>query len=292
MARTDKLLAEWFWTDRWMGSSGFLLPMLARGLYREMLTQAWRRGAKLPNDFAAIKRAIGATDDEWAEAWPLVSKFWRIDIDNNLINDTQLEIYGQAVSIQKVRAEVGRLGGLTTQAKRQANTQANQEANAQANFNPPSPSPSPSLISVSESESVSEKEKKKSGNSTNGNGHEPNARSKRPIYQSDRFVVFEWQLDNLSRVLGPNTEAFDLHAFFDDLSKRSRNNGQIVPANGRNGDFWEWLQAQVHSEAKRRGLPYATIAFESKFTKQLRQATEESLKRHAAIGSRRLSSDI
>ena len=36
------LRAEWFWTDRWMGSSAFLLPMEARGLYREMLTP--RRG--------------------------------------------------------------------------------------------------------------------------------------------------------------------------------------------------------------------------------------------------------
>ena len=43
----DKLLAEWFWTDRWQGSSGFLLPLEARGLYREMLTQAWQRGGRL-----------------------------------------------------------------------------------------------------------------------------------------------------------------------------------------------------------------------------------------------------
>jgi hypothetical protein len=38
MAPNGKLLAEWFWIDRWNGSTGFLLPMEARGVYREMLT--------------------------------------------------------------------------------------------------------------------------------------------------------------------------------------------------------------------------------------------------------------
>lgn len=91
----EKLLAEWFWTDRWIGSSAFLLPMEARGVYREMLTQAWRRGAKLPNDHEAIRRAIGATVGEWRRAWPAVKKFWRVDGDA-LVNDTQLEVYADA----------------------------------------------------------------------------------------------------------------------------------------------------------------------------------------------------
>lgn len=91
----DKLLAEWFWTDRWTGSSAFLLPMEARGVYREMLTQAWRRGARLPNDPEAIRRAIGATVGEWRRTWPIVKKYWRVDGDA-LVNETQLEIYAAA----------------------------------------------------------------------------------------------------------------------------------------------------------------------------------------------------
>ena len=71
-----KLLAEWFWTDRWIGSSAFLLPLEMRGLYREMLTQAWRRGARLPLSETAIKRAVGATDEEWARTWPYVTTYW------------------------------------------------------------------------------------------------------------------------------------------------------------------------------------------------------------------------
>jgi uncharacterized protein YdaU (DUF1376 family) len=90
-----KLLAEWFWIDRWIGSSGFLLPMESRGVYREMLTQAWRRGGSLPNDPEAIRRAIGATVGEWRRSWPVVKKFWRVE-GETLVNTTQREIYGQA----------------------------------------------------------------------------------------------------------------------------------------------------------------------------------------------------
>ena len=105
---TEKLMAEWFWTDRWMGSRAFLLPLEARGLYREMLTQAWRRGGLLPNDPEAIRRATGATKGEWRRAWPLVKPFWRVE-GNCLINDTQREVYRMA----KVRAEAAprRCGG-------------------------------------------------------------------------------------------------------------------------------------------------------------------------------------
>jgi len=83
----------------------------------------------------------------------------------------------------------------------------------------------------------------------------PTARSKRPVYTSDRFAVFEWQLDELSKVLGAHFEDFDLHAFFDALTQRSRADGLVIPK----PDVWNWLQAQVIAEAQRRGLPMAQI---------------------------------
>ena len=109
---SDKLLAEWFWTDRWVGSSAFLLPMEARGVYREMLTQSWRRGAQLPNDHEAIRRAIGATVGEWRRAWPAVEKFWRVDGDV-LVNDTQLEVYGATRALTAARSRAGKAGNVT-----------------------------------------------------------------------------------------------------------------------------------------------------------------------------------
>lgn len=79
------------------------------------------------------------------------------------------------------------------------------------------------------------------------------ARSKRPVYTSDRFVVFEWQFEDLGRMLGPHLDAFDLHAFFDDLTQRSRREGLVIAR----AEVWEWLQGQVLAEAKQRRLPIA-----------------------------------
>lgn len=138
------------------------------------------------------------------------------------------------------------------------------------------------------SEARSDKKKKKKGTTTSAGA----ARSKRPIYQSDRFVVFEWQLDTLAMTLGPNTDDFDLHAFFDALSKRTRDSGEIVEANEKGSGFWSWLKGEVRSEAIRRGIQSAEKAFEGTLTKQLREATEESLRRHGPTGTRRLPSDV
>jgi uncharacterized protein YdaU (DUF1376 family) len=139
----DKLLAEWFWTDRWMGSSGFLLPMEPRGLYREMLTQAWRRGARLPNDHAAIRVATGTSLAEWRRCWPKVEKFWRVDGDS-LVNDTQLEVYAEAKSQAAERQGRAKAGAEARWAQRKQGP-SNAQASAQAKPErcPPSPSPSP-----------------------------------------------------------------------------------------------------------------------------------------------------
>lgn len=97
-------------------------------------------------------------------------------------------------------------------------------------------------------------------NTATTTGGESTARSKRPIYQSDRFVVFEWQFDDLGRLLGSHLDAFDLHAFFDALSKQSRDAGLIIPQR----DSGAWLQHQVLTEAQRRGLPIAVVTAPSK----------------------------
>jgi hypothetical protein len=82
----------------------------------------------------------------------------------------------------------------------------------------------------------------------------PNARSKRPVYTSDRFAVFEWQLDELSKMLGSHFEAFELDVFFDALTQKSRADGLVIPRD----EAWPWLQAQVLAEVKRRNLPVAS----------------------------------
>jgi uncharacterized protein YdaU (DUF1376 family) len=132
-----KLLAEWFWTDRWMGSSAFLLPIGPRGLYREMLTQAWRRGARLPNDHEAIRRAVGCTPQEWNRYWPRIKAYWRVD-GGELVNETQVAVYTDARAAQERASSRARKGA---QARAQALAQAQRKQVLKDE--PPSPSPSP-----------------------------------------------------------------------------------------------------------------------------------------------------
>lgn len=107
--KRNPLLAEWFWTDRWSRSRGFHLPLEPRGLYREMLTQAWSREARLPNDHEAIRRLTGTDPKEWKRCWPLVEPFWRVD-GKHLVNDTQLAVYAEAKARQQRASERGRRG--------------------------------------------------------------------------------------------------------------------------------------------------------------------------------------
>lgn len=132
----EKLLAEWFYTDRWMGSSAFLLPMEARGLYREMLTQAWRRGGRLPRDPEMIQRATGCTAKEWRRNWPKIERYWRVDGDT-LVNDTQVDIYEQSVALRQSYADRGRKGGLA----KASSATAQLVAEGVAGTCTPSPSP-------------------------------------------------------------------------------------------------------------------------------------------------------
>lgn len=127
----EKMLAEWFWIDRWMGSSAFLLPIEARGLYREMLSQAWRRGARLPNDHEAIKRAVGCSDAEWARCWPLVSTYWTVD-GEHLVNDTQRSVYGDALKRRAAAQRRGLMGAGKRWGNGSTNSSTTGSTNAQA----------------------------------------------------------------------------------------------------------------------------------------------------------------
>lgn len=124
--KRDKLHAEWFWVDRWTASSAFHLDIESRGLYREMLSQAWLRGAKLPHDYEAIRRICGVTEKEWKRCWPKIESFWTVD-GTFLINITQVVVYLDAKAAQdraQARAQAG------AQAKHQGRRQEDREGAA------------------------------------------------------------------------------------------------------------------------------------------------------------------
>lgn len=140
-----KMRAEWFWVDRWMTSRAWMLPMEARGLYREMLSQAWVRGGVLPSDEDALMRAVGATSKEWKRSWPLVAPFWNRSEDGLTIsNATQLSVMTDCQAISEKRSKIGAKGAASKHQKsRQAcgnepcKRLANGLANASAKTWPP-----------------------------------------------------------------------------------------------------------------------------------------------------------
>lgn len=75
-------------------------------------------------------------------------------------------------------------------------------------------------------------------------------RSRRPIYSGQRFVVFDWQLDDLSRLLGPHLNDFELDLWFPSLDAATVISGEAVPQR----DGGQWLQARCLEEAERRGI--------------------------------------
>lgn len=97
-----------------------------------------------------------------------------------------------------------------------------------------------------------------------GNGHPANMRSKHPIFQGQRIVVFDWMIEDLMRMLGPDTNGFDLHEWFFTIDGELAKTAGVLPKN----EVWPLLQAQLITEAKRRGLLVASALQPPKLGKQ------------------------
>lgn len=86
----------------------------------------------------------------------------------------------------------------------------------------------------------------------NGNGSKPvNSRSKHPIFQGQRFVVFDWMLEDLGRTLGSHLDDFDIHEWFFSLDAKAVKDAIVKSKN----DWWPWIQTELLTEAQKRGLP-------------------------------------
>ena len=106
-----------------------------RGLYLLLLAHAWELGS-IPAEPARIRRMVGYDQESFAAAWPVVStKF--IPRDGRLVNDRLEAHRAKASEITAKRAELGRIGGLKTQAKRKQLLESD-EAIASKNGSPAS----------------------------------------------------------------------------------------------------------------------------------------------------------
>lgn len=240
----DERRGFFFDVAKWRGSRAVgRMSFTERGVYFEMMLEQWEKQS-IPDDAGAVAESIAVTEAQVADvvaAWATVRrKFVTSKHSPGRIYNIELEnTRRRQRAFYKSKQVAGSRGGKASAAKRQKTHDLvlNDRAAVLEQCS--------TVVNRIDQISI-----EKSRSETSG---AVDARSKRPIYQSDRFVVFEWQLDDLGRMLGSHFDTFDLHAFFDRLSQQSRSQGLVIPR----ADTWAWLQAQVLAEAKRRGLPIA-----------------------------------
>ena len=101
--QADPLPDEYRATSDWCGCKLQTAPLAARGLYSEMLTQAWAARGRLPvTEEDEIMRLVRAIPEEWALAWPKVRNCFVAATDPRtgagvLVNRRQLKVYLDAL---------------------------------------------------------------------------------------------------------------------------------------------------------------------------------------------------
>lgn len=225
-----------FLTDERVG----LMSHTERGIYVTLLCLCWLEES-LPADLSQLARLVNVKAGQFERLWSggtLPACFMEVD---GRLRHPRLDFERDKQDAYRRRqSDRGKASGVVRSETNRRSTASGSTSVQPEAVQPEANSSSPICNLQSP---VSDLQKKSGGG------------SKRPIYTSDRFAVFEWQLDELGRVLGPHLNDFDLHAFFDDLSQKSRADGLVIPKE----KLWEWLQSQVLSEARRRGLPIATV---------------------------------
>jgi uncharacterized protein YdaU (DUF1376 family) len=243
-----RLTALWWWIDRWRKSTAYTdMTLEEQGAYRNLLDEAHLRGGFLPNDERILAKACGD-----ALAWKRVrrsvlQKF--VKTEHGLANETLAAVMSES----------------KRRAKKQADYRArhdNETGNGNGNdigdaLQPPVPVPVLSSAGTdfqANSNVAAAAIRPKNGLS---NGHEKpvNGRSRRPIFTGQRFVVFDWMLEDMRRMLGPEQiDRFDVHEWFFDLDARVAKTSVFLSR----ADLWPWLQTELRNEAIRRGIQIVT----------------------------------
>lgn len=228
---TGKAPAFQFYPKDFLSDSNVVaMSMQERGVYITLICICWDDGS-IPADVAALARLCATPPKAFARCWPAVSKCFKLAGDRLIHPRLQRERQKQREFRQR-QADASR--------KRW-------DSRATPRVGNPSAIPKPSSASaICDLQSLS-------ADSSQGPA---DARSKRPIFKGTQFVVFEWQLDDLRRMLGAHFEPFDVHEWFFKLDEQARAAALVVPQR----DGGKWLQEQTLAEAIRRGLPVAMSA--------------------------------
>jgi len=79
-------------------------------------------------------------------------------------------------------------------------------------------------------------------------------RSKHPVFKGERFVVFDWMLEDLERMLGPYADGFAFDLWFDEMSHKAVKEQAVRKPH----EWWPWLQEQLIETARAKGWSVAT----------------------------------
>jgi uncharacterized protein YdaU (DUF1376 family) len=249
-----------------------------KGVYLDMLFKEWTMKEKsLPDDPRAVADLIAINESQVAEvlaAWPVVRRKFVSDRRAN----GEMRIYN--IKLEKVRRlqakkflEIrnrARGAGKASAAKRRRIEDLGVNGRSTA-VEPPS------TVRLGKEGLGQERLGEVGLGQVVPPAVEVTARSKRPIFKGTRFVVFEWQYDDLCRMLGPHADTFDLDEWFHELNRRAERASDVVPQR----DGGAWLQARTLEEARQRGLTVAsaTPATGSKRVEGLMRGGEAFLNR-------------
>lgn len=242
-----------FDVDKWDSSkSAQRMSFSQRGVYLGMLFYQWKK-RNLPDDAQQVAELIAVTAEQQAEviaAWEVVRrKFVVCEGEPSRVYNVALEhTRRKQVARFRRRQTAGREAGLASGRKRQT-AQALPVNQSLTTVERPSTTGQPSSTVR-----IGKEGKGREGISEVGGREEVSAaRSKRPIFSGQRFVVHEWQLDDLMRMLGDHVDGFDLHEWFFALDAQVLKSKEAIPQR----DGGAWLQAQTLAEAQRRGIVVA-----------------------------------
>jgi uncharacterized protein YdaU (DUF1376 family) len=229
-----------FYVKDWRSSRKVQAMSFAeRGMYFEMLLEQWETGS-VPASSADLAMLLGGSESVWSRAMPRLSQcFMTRRHDGRLVN-AKLEAVRRAKNkFKKAQSENGVRGAMTRWRRhgKAMGLPSNGSSDSMANDG----SSSSSLPSSSSSSSTAD-------------GTELHVGSgKKPIFNGQRLVVFEWQRRDLARMLGSLTAEFDLGAWFVTLDQQAVEAQCAIPQR----DGGAWLQAATLAEVQRRGLPIA-----------------------------------
>ena len=247
---TGKSPAFQFYPKDFLTDQNVLVMSLAeRGAYITLLCLCWSDGS-LPADVSKLARLIGLVPSALKKLWPAIEICFRphpLDQDR-LIHPRLERERAKQETHRLLKVNAGKKGGRPkAQVRHRLSTT---KAQVKQNLSITKANESSSLSSSSSSSSpicdLLSSEKKTAP---------PDARSGRPIFKGQRFVVFEWMLDDLRKLLGSHFEEFDVHTWFFTLDAKTEQAAIVLPQR----DGGRWLQDQTLGEAARRGLTIAAV---------------------------------